>query len=78
VQEANASGQLLTGKGAFCMEYFKNFITRKYGMKVIFGTHPIPQKYYVTHVELKSWESKFLSDAIRLTLTDELERFRYD
>jgi predicted metal-binding protein len=60
------------------MEYFKNFITEKYGMKVIFGTHPIPQKYYVTHVELKSWESKFLSDAITLTLTDELERFRYD
>jgi predicted metal-binding protein len=60
------------------MEYFKNFITQKYGMKVIFGTHPIPQKYYVTHMELKSWESKFLSDAIKLTLTDELERFRYD
>jgi predicted metal-binding protein len=60
------------------MEYFKNFITQKYGMKVIFGTHPIPQKYYVTHMELKSWESKFLSDAITLTLTDELERFRYD
>jgi predicted metal-binding protein len=60
------------------MEYFKNFITRKYGMKVIFGTHPIPQKYYVTHVELKSWENKFLSDAIRLTLADELIRFRYD
>jgi predicted metal-binding protein len=60
------------------MEYFKNFITEKYGMKVIFGTHPIPQKYYVTHVELKSWESKFLSDAITLTLADELIRFRYD
>lgn len=60
------------------MEYFKDFITTKYGMKVIFGTHPIPQKYYSTHAELKSWDSKFHKDAVKLTLTDELTRFRYD
>ena len=34
------------------MEHFKDFIANKYDMKVIFGTHPIPQKYFLTHNSL--------------------------
>lgn len=60
------------------MEHFKNFITEKYGMKVIFGTHPIPEKYFLTHTRLKTWNNKFLSDSIKPTLTDELTRLSYD
>ena len=60
------------------MEHFKNFIEEKYGMKVIFGTHPIPQKYYITHQNLDTWNSKFLLESIKPTLTDELTRLNYD
>lgn len=28
---------------------FQKFIPEKYGMKVVVGTHPIPEKYYKTH-----------------------------
>ncbi len=60
------------------MEYFKNFIGEKFGMKVIFGTHPIPQKYYLTHRNLNTWNSEFLKDSVKPTLTDEVTRLRYD
>jgi len=60
------------------MEHFKNFIEEKYGMKVIYGTHPIPQKYYLTHKNMDTWNSEFLSESIKPTLTDELIRLSYD
>lgn len=60
------------------MEHFKNFIPEKYGMKVIMGTHPIPQKYYMTHTKLETWNSEFLKNSIKATLTDETMRLRYD
>lgn len=60
------------------MEYFKKFITEKYGVKVIFGTHPIPQKYLLTHNSLNTWNTPFLQEAIQQTLTDEKTRLDYD
>jgi len=60
------------------MEYFKSFITEKYGMEVVFGTHPIPEKYFTTHTEIGTWKSRFLLDAIKPTLTDKSVRLAYD
>ena len=60
------------------MEHFQKFITEKYGMKVIFGTHPIPQKYYTTHTNLKTWNNKFLQESIKPTLSNEPTRLNYD
>jgi hypothetical protein len=53
------------------MEHFEKFIPEKYGLKVILGTHPIPQKYLTTHSKLNSWKGDFIEKAIRLTLADE-------
>jgi predicted metal-binding protein len=60
------------------MEYFRDFIVSKYGMKVIFGTHPVPQKYFVTHSELNTWNNEFLIDSLQLALADENTRLKYD
>ena len=35
--------------------YFHDFIRDKYGIDVVIGTHPIPQKYYNTHMSLGTW-----------------------
>ncbi len=60
------------------MEHFEKFIPEKYGLKVILGTHPIPQKYLTTHSKLNSWKGDFIEKAIRLTLADEKTRLKYD
>ena len=58
--------------------YFRDFIVARYGMKVVVGTHPIPQKYYDVHMRLKTWESPEWTVPIQPTLTDEGTRISYD
>lgn len=60
------------------IEHFKTFIPEKYGKKVIVGTHPIPQKYYLTHQSMNTWNTATLKNAIMQTLTDAETRLRYD
>jgi len=60
------------------IEYFTKFIPEKYGIKVIVGTHPIPQKYYKTHISLDTWNTKSFQYIIQPTLTDEETRLKYD
>ncbi len=57
---------------------FCDFIQEKYDIKVVIGTHPIPQKYYLTHTALGTWESSLWKEFIRPTLTDEKTRLAYD
>jgi predicted metal-binding protein len=60
------------------MEHFEKFLTEKFGMTVIFGTHPIPEKYYRTHQALQTWNTPFLQRKIKPTLADEETRLSYD
>lgn len=60
------------------MDHFKAFIEEKYGMEVVFGTHPIPEKYFKTHQKLKSWDTNPMQNAIKASLTDEVTRLKYD
>jgi predicted metal-binding protein len=61
---------------------FQSLIRVKYGLKVIIGTHPIPQKYFEQHSKIGSWEEpsgeinweKF----IKPTLADEQTRIDYN
>jgi predicted metal-binding protein len=57
---------------------FKDFIREKYGLKVVYGTHPIPQKYYITHSNLKTWKSLKWQGIIQPTLADEKTRLAYN
>ncbi|OQX51714.1 MAG: CGGC domain-containing protein [Candidatus Cloacimonas sp. 4484_209] len=58
--------------------HFRDFIQGKYGLKVVIGTHPIPQKYYLTHTVLKTWETPEWKTFIQPTLTDKKIRLEYD
>jgi predicted metal-binding protein len=60
------------------IDQFKNFIEEKYGVSVVIGTHPIPQKYYLTHSALGTWNSEEWKEMIQPTLTDDKIRLSYD
>ena len=57
---------------------FRDFIKEKYGLKVVVGTHPIPQKYYLTHMNLGTWNSPVWKELIAPTLATEEVRKAYD
>lgn len=58
--------------------YFCDFIREKYDVDVVFGTHPIPQKYYNIHMKLGTWDSPKWKEIIQPTLADEKTRLDYD
>lgn len=60
------------------INHFSKFITEKYGLKVVLGTHPIPEKYYLIHSKLKTWETPFMREAITETMTPQEVRLSYD
>jgi predicted metal-binding protein len=60
------------------IDHFKHFISEKYGLKVVVGTHPIPQKYLITHNALESWNNDAMQKNIQMTICDEHTRLKYD
>jgi len=60
------------------LQFFSEFIPAKYGLKVVVGTHPIPQSYYLSHQELGTWQSARWQERIQHVLTDEETRLAYN
>jgi len=60
------------------IEAFRSFIPAKYGLEVVIGTHPIPQKYFLTHDRCGTWSAPELEARLEPTLTDERMRLSYD
>ncbi|MCL4447178.1 MAG: CGGC domain-containing protein [Thermoplasmatales archaeon] len=59
-------------------DHFKSFIEEKYGLKVVIGTHPIPEKYYLTHKALGTWDGPDWSKRLETVMCDEQTRKAYD
>jgi len=57
---------------------FKTFLEKRYGVKVVIGTHPIPKKYLDMHTKLKTWEAPEWSDIVAPTMCDAEIRSDYD
>ena len=54
------------------VEYFTEFIEKQYGVPVVVGTHPIPEKYRLTHINLPSWPT--LEQNEPLMATEEIRK----
>ena len=57
---------------------FSSFIRTNYGLDVVVGTHPIPQKYFLTHTQMGTWEAPHWEALLQPTLADEKIRISYD
>ena len=60
------------------IDTFKEFLTKKYGVNVVLGTHPIPQKYLDMHVSLGSWRDDVWPDRLAAVMTDDKTRAEYN
>ena len=60
------------------VNYFKKFIETKFGLKVIVGTHPIPEKYLITHTALNTWNTPESQEIIKPTMSNEKTRLAYN
>lgn len=60
------------------IETFKSFLEKRYNVKVVVGTHPIPQKYLDMHTQLGTWEEPCWPSRLMATLADEETRKAYN
>ena len=60
------------------IDYFPKFIQERFGIPVVIGTHPIPEKYLEMHTALGTWTSPKWQEIIAPTLTDEATRLSYN
>ena len=60
------------------IDTFVSFLEKQYQVKVVVGTHPIPQKYLDMHTQLNSFESSKMMKLITPTLSDEKTRIQYN
>lgn len=52
---------------------FKAFIESAYGLSVVIGTHPIPQKYMDRHEQLPFWKDYNITELAKLLLDEPRE-----
>jgi predicted metal-binding protein len=57
---------------------FKPFLEERYGVKVVVGTHPIPQKYLDMHTRLGTWKDPAWEALLAPTMADEATRIAYN
>jgi len=60
------------------IDSFTNFLENRYNVKVILGTHPIPQKYLDMHTQLGTWEDPCWQSRLEASMTDEKTRKDYN
>jgi predicted metal-binding protein len=57
---------------------FISFLEKRYDVKVVVGTHPIPKKYFDMHAHLGTWGNPIWEPLVAPTLCDEAIRADYD
>ena len=60
------------------LDYFREFIPRKFGLEVVVGTHPVPEKYHLIHEDLGTWAAMSAQDDLEQLLVDQKLRLAYD
>jgi predicted metal-binding protein len=73
-----ATGMLVGYPPCPYIDIFKDFLEKRYKVKVVVGTHPIPQKYLEMHTQLATWEDACWQPRLAATLADEDMRIAYN
>lgn len=60
------------------IDTFQAFIENRYGLEVVVGTHPIPEKYKQMHETLGTWDDPGWKALIEPTMADKKTRLAYD
>ncbi len=60
------------------IDTFRRFLEEQHGIRVVVGTHPIPEKYLTMHTKLGTWKADFWKPVLEPTMSDEKTRRSYD
>ncbi len=73
-----ATGMIVGYPPCPSIKYFHDFIESNWNVKVIYGTHPLPEKYLINHKQMKSWQDKEWNEILELVMSSEKLRIDYN
>ena len=73
-----ATGMLVGYPPCPYINYFRNFIETRYEIKVVVGTHPIPEKYFLIHNKLNTWSDNEWDELLKPSFNEKNIRIAYD
>jgi hypothetical protein len=73
-----ATGMLVGYPPCPRIDYFRRYIDSAFGLPVVVGTHPIPEKYWTIHSALKTWDSPMWQELISHVSCDPETRLAYN
>jgi predicted metal-binding protein len=73
-----ATGMVVGYPPCSSINTFKVFLEKRYEVKVVVGTHPIPKKYYDMHTQLGTWKNSMWKPLVATIMCDEVTRANYD
>jgi predicted metal-binding protein len=60
------------------IKYFHDFVETNWNINVVFGTHPIPEKYLINHKQLQTWKNKEWGKILKPVMADKKTRIAYN
>jgi predicted metal-binding protein len=60
------------------LDYFREFVPLQFGLEVVVGTHPVPEKYHLIHEQLGTWWGVGAQEDLEELLADRKTRLAYD
>jgi predicted metal-binding protein len=60
------------------IQTFKDFLEERYSLKVVVGTHPIPEKYLDMHMRLRTWIYPMWEPLLEAAMADQATRVAYN
>ncbi|KUO65859.1 MAG: metal-binding-like protein [Gracilibacter sp. BRH_c7a] len=73
-----ATGMLVGYPPCTRINYFKKYLESKYSLQVVLGTHPIPEKYYIEHQKLGTWNTESWQEIIKPLVQNKKECLDYN
>jgi predicted metal-binding protein len=73
-----ATGMLVGYPPCPYIQTFKDFLEKRYGVKVVLGTHPIPRKYLDIHAKLNTYDNPVWQPLLAPIMAEETTRAAYD
>ncbi len=73
-----ATGMLVGYPPCPRIDFFRRYIGTAFGLPVVVGTHPIPEKYFVIHEALGTWNSPMWQELIAPALATPEIRLAYN
>jgi predicted metal-binding protein len=73
-----STGMIVGYPPCLYIDYLKNYVEQRFKMKVVVGTHPIPEKYYMTHMKINTDNIPGWNELIQPVLKEKNIRVAYD